>query len=189
MKNKSTVLLIVGIIVIIAGAVFAYDKLSALYTPENYLPSENASTSESDKPKIPAPDFTVYDMNGDPVKMSEIGKGKKVVLNFWATWCGYCKDEMPDFDEVYKEMGDDVVFMMINLPHSRGETVEKAQKYILEEGYSFPVYFDNDNVIYQNYDVSGLPATYIINSDGTFFGYTQGRLPKEALVNAINNAY
>ena len=96
---------------------------------------------------------------------------------------------MPDFDEVYKEMGDDVVFMMINLPYTRGESVEKAKEYIAENGFSFPVYFDNDQDVYMNYDVSGLPATYIINSDGTFFGYTQGRLPKDALVNAINNAY
>ena len=65
-------------------------------------------------------------MDGNPVILSEIGKGKKVVLNFWATWCKYCKEEMPDFDEVYKEMGDDVVFMMINLPYTRGESVEKA---------------------------------------------------------------
>ncbi|MBQ2911713.1 MAG: TlpA family protein disulfide reductase [Clostridia bacterium] len=185
MKNKSTLLLIIGIAVILVGAVFAYNKLGALYTPENYLPTSAAS----DKPKIDAPDFAVYDMDGNSVLLSEIGKGKKVVLNFWATWCKYCKEEMPDFDEVYKEMGDDVVFMMINLPYTRGESVEKAKEYIAENGFSFPVYFDNDQDVYMNYDVSGLPATYIINSDGTFFGYTQGRLPKDALVNAINNAY
>ncbi|MBR4878261.1 MAG: TlpA family protein disulfide reductase [Clostridia bacterium] len=185
MRTKSSLMLIFGIAAILIVAVFAYGKLSALYTPENYLPTE----TDGEKPKIEAPDFAVYDMDGNPVLLSEIGKGKKVVLNFWATWCDYCKQEMPDFDELYKEMGDDVVFMMINLPYSKGETVEKATKYVLEEGYSFPVYFDKDKDIYQSYDVSGLPATYIINSDGTFFGYTQGRLPKDALVNAINNAY
>ena len=182
---KKNVILIFGIAAILIAAVFAYNKLGALYTPENYLPT----ASDSDKPKIDAPDFAVYDMDGHPVILSEIGKGKKVVLNFWATWCKYCKEEMPDFDEVYKEMGDDVVFMMINLPYTRGESVEKAKEYIAENGFSFPVYFDNDQDVYMNYDVSGLPATYIINSDGTFFGYTQGRLPKDALVNAINNAY
>ena len=143
MKNKSTLLLIIGIAVILVGAVFAYNKLGALYTPENYLPS---GTTESDKPKIDAPDFAVYDMDGNSVLLSEIGKGKKVVLNFWATWCKYCKEEMPDFDEVYKEMGDDVVFMMINLPYTRGESVEKAKEYIAENGFSFPVYFDNDRM-------------------------------------------
>ena len=182
---KKNVILIFGIAAILIAAVFAYNKLGALYTPENYLPT----ASDSDNPKIDAPDFAVYDMDGNPVLLSEIGKGKKVVLNFWATWCKYCKEEMPDFDEVYKEMGDDVVFMMINLPYTRGESVEKAKEYIAENGFSFPVYFDNDQDVYMNYDVSGLPATYIINSDGTFFGYTQGRLPKDALVNAINNAY
>ena len=182
---KKNVILIFGIAAILIAAVFAYNKLGALYTPENYLPT----AADSDKPKIDAPDFAVYDMDGNPVLLSEIGKGKKVVLNFWATWCKYCKEEMPDFDEVYKEMGDDVVFMMINLPYTRGESVEKAKEYIAENGFSFPVYFDNDQDVYMNYDVSGLPDTYIINSDGTFFGYTQGRLPKDALVNAINNAY
>ena len=122
---KKNVILIFGIAAILIAAVFAYNKLGALYTPENYLPT----ASDSDKPKIYAPDFAVYDMDGNPVLLSEIGKGKKVVLNFWATWCKYCKEEMPDFDEVYKEMGDDVVFMMINLPYTRGESVEKAKEY------------------------------------------------------------
>ena len=80
---KKNVILIFGIAAILIAAVFAYNKLGALYTPENYLPT----ASDSDKPKIDAPDFAVYDMDGNPVILSEIGKGKKVVLNFWATWC------------------------------------------------------------------------------------------------------
>lgn len=183
-KPNATVIISVCLIAVLACAVFLYGKLINLYTPEKHLSAATAS----DDYKVEAPDFSVLDMDGNKVTMSEITKGKKAVLNFWATWCDYCADEMPDFDDVYKEYDGEVVFMMVNLTDGQRETVDKAKAFIEKKGYSFPVYFDTENEVHQWYDVSGLPSTYIINSDGTFFGFTQGRLHGDALKEAIDNA-
>ena len=79
--------------------------------------------------------------------------------------------------------------MMINLSDGQRETVENAKAFVEKKGFSFPVYFDSDEEVHQWYDVTGLPSTYIINSDGTFYGFTQGRLHGEALKEAIANAH
>lgn len=184
-RPNATVIIAVCFAALMVISVMLYSKLMNLYTPEKHLSAATAS----DDYKVEAPDFSVYDTDGNKVSMSEVCEGKKAVLNFWATWCDYCVQEMPDFDEVYKECGDDVVFMMINLSDGQRETVENAKAFVEKKGFSFPVYFDSDEEVHQWYDVTGLPSTYIINSDGTFYGFTQGRLHGEALKEAIANAH
>ena len=80
-----------------------------------------------------APDFTVYDLDGNPVSLSDYF-GKPIVLNFWASWCGPCKMELPDFQETYDELGGDVQFLIVNLTDGSRETVETASAYLKEQG-------------------------------------------------------
>ncbi|MBQ4347432.1 MAG: TlpA family protein disulfide reductase, partial [Firmicutes bacterium] len=87
-----------------------------------------------------APDFTVYDSEGNAVMLSDF-IGKPIVLNFWASWCGPCKMEMPEFNEAYAELGEDIQFLMVNVTTGR-ETQESASAFIEENGYSFPVFYD-----------------------------------------------
>ena len=85
---------------LLLAAVIGYEYLSANY--DNEVPSQNASSSEA----VMAPDFTVFDGEGNPVSFSDFS-GKPVVINFWATWCGYCVKEMPSFEKAFEEFGDE----------------------------------------------------------------------------------
>ena len=91
--------------------------------------------------KNTAPDFTVLDKDGNTVRLSE-KFGKPIVINFWATWCPPCKQELPDFDKLCKEYGDRVVFMMVNLTDGYRDTVDGTKRFVSGKGYTFPVYFD-----------------------------------------------
>ena len=123
-------------------------------------------TNSKDKNSTtPYKDFQLEDSNGNKVKLSDI-KDKPIVLNFWASWCGPCKNEMPDFDEVYKEYGKDVEFMMVNLTDGAQETKNTAKSFIDKEGYSFPVYYDVDEEGARAYNVMSIPVTYFINMYG-----------------------
>ena len=146
--------------------------------------TEEATTEEPEEPTNPAPDFTMVDMNGNKVKLSDL-RGKPVVLNFWASWCGYCVHEMPDFEEYYKLYGDEIHFVMLNTL-SGGETVASAKKFISNNGYTFPVYFDEEKLAYYTYGAYiGIPRTYFIDAKGNLVTHAPGMINAEVLKQAI----
>ena len=106
------------------------------------------------------PELT-FDLAGKPVKLSDF-RGKTVVLNFWATWCGPCRLEMPDFEALQRERSD-VVFIGIN----QRENEEQVRKFAVEVGATFPLVLDRTGDIAANFNVNlGLPTTYLIDADG-----------------------
>lgn len=184
MKNsvKWTVvaLLLVGII---AGASVMYNKLSNDYNNEIISQSTENQKQQSNKTN-PAPDFTVLDTNGNKVSLSDY-KGKPVVLNFWATWCYYCKEEMPDFNEAYKNHPD-VQFLMVNATDGVQETLEKAKSYVNEQGFEFDIFFDTNQEAVYNYHVSGFPTTYFIDKHGDIVAQRTGMIDKNTLESGID---
>ncbi len=138
--------------------------------------SERGSATETETaPSRPMPeyDFTVYTADGQAVKLSDL-RGKPIVMNFWATDCPYCVQEMPDFQAAYEKYGDEVTFMMICITSFRGRSVEHEQAYIDEKGYTFPVYYDTANQVAYGFGISSLPLTYFMYDDFTFYGYIPG---------------
>ncbi len=154
--------------VVIAGASLLYDTLSAqVQIGLATTPQDTGAGSETEAALVPAPDFTCYDLEGNAHKLSDF-RGKPVILNFWASWCGPCKMEMPDLDKAWQAYGDQIHFLLVDLTDGSQETVEKASSYIAEQGYSFPVYYDLDMEGAYAYSVTGIPVTYFIDSEGNF---------------------
>jgi len=129
----------------------------------------------------PAKDIAVYDREGNTVKLSDM-KGKPVVINFWATWCGPCKSELPAFQQAYEAYGEDICFMMVDMVQGRTETKAGAIEYVDGQGYTFPLYFDEDGTAVVTYDIGAVPATFVIDAKGQLVDSHVGALSYDALV-------
>jgi cytochrome c biogenesis protein CcmG/thiol:disulfide interchange protein DsbE len=125
-----------------------------------------------------APDFTVYDAAGKAVTLSSF-RGKPVVINFWASWCYYCKLEMPDFSAVYQKEKDNVQFLFIDWVGSYpSETPATAAAYLKSQNYPFTSYYDTKNDAVGKYQLTGIPATYYINRKGQLVAGSPGATTK-----------
>lgn len=188
--TTKTVLGLIALVIIIVASTILYNKLSEQYTPENTMSDtadENQNSSDSDaqdKEAFLAQDFSMEDAQGNTVKLSDF-IGKPIVLNFWASWCPPCKSEMPDFETVYKELGEDVTFIMLNATDGSRETKEIAQNFIEEQGFSFPVFYDTSMEASYAYGVSSLPTTVFIDKDGYLITGAIGSLSEESLRGGI----
>ena len=120
-----------------------------------------------------ADDFSVLDVEGNTVKLSEL-KGRPVVINFWATWCRYCVQEMQEFEKICQESGDDIEIMMIDLTDGISETMESADNYIDENGFTFPVYYDTGGYAAKAYGIHSIPQTFFINAEGSLMAKING---------------
>lgn len=148
------------------------------------IPETNDDTATEENTPFTAPDFTVYDREGNAVHLSDF-LGKPVVLNFWASWCGPCKSEMPDFEEIYKEYGKDIHFVMVNLTDGDRETMDTATTFLDNSGYTFPVYYDKDIDAAYTYQVYGIPVTYFINAEGHLIAQGTSALDAETIKRGI----
>ena len=178
MKNKKVrfILLAVLSITLLFGALFAYN-----YLTERYQATEAPVRDEND---IKAVDFTVYDEDGNPVNLFDYA-GKPIVLNFWATWCGPCKSELPAFDKLCKEYEGKIQFMMVNVTDGYKETVQGVKAFVDENEYSFPVFYDTTLQAASIYGAQSIPLTVLISSDGYLEAYQMGAVSEQALRNAL----
>ncbi|MEF7636351.1 redoxin domain-containing protein [Bacillus thuringiensis] len=113
-----------------------------------------------------APDFELTKLDGTNVKLSGL-KGKKVILNFWATWCEPCQQEMPDMEAFYKEHKENVEILAINYtPSEKGGGEEKVSNFIKEKGITFPVLLDKNIDVTTAYKVITIPTSYFIDTKG-----------------------
>lgn len=199
-----------GLVILIGGSALLYNQLKENYSLGNSLLAETTKNieqetdsvtetkeqikkdekeeetqAETETEIIQAPDFTVQDMDGNDVKLSDMF-GKPIVLNFWASWCEPCKNEMPEFEEVYKERKDDVIFMMVNMTDGKRETLTSAKNHIEEKEFTFPVYFDMTQEVMYTYSVWSLPTTYFIDADGNLVTGARGQIDKKTLEYGIS---
>ena len=204
-----------GILMILMGALMLTGKMNAI---TGYLSDASISTEDSkkddvtneektdegvdssadkeseadtqEKETVPAPDFTLIDQYGNTHTLSEY-KGKTVFLNFWATWCGPCRNEMPDIQKLYEEYsreGDEALIVLgVATPGIGGEgTEEEIVQFLEENGYTYPVLMDTTGEIaYGTWGVSSFPTTYMINRDGNVEGYISGQLSEEIMRSII----
>ena len=198
MKEKKTLLLLIlALALLLGGASVLYTRLGANFTPDQLAvqeqpPQQTESPTAEEPPveesvpaKIQAPDFTVYDKDGSEVHLSDFF-GNPIVVNFWASWCGPCKMEMPDFHETYLELGDEIQFLMINMTDGSRETVDIAADFIAEQGYTFPVFYDTALSAAITYGAYSLPTTYFIDADGYAIAQATGAISADILMQGIN---
>ena len=131
-----------------------------------------------------APDFTCYDDAGNAVALSDM-RGKPVVVNFFASWCGPCKMEMPYFDECYAKYGDRVTFMMVNLCAFGNDTKENGKQMVESGGWTFPVYFDTDGEAATTYAIRAMPTTIFVSAEGELKGRHTGMMDRETLEKTV----
>ena len=121
----------------------------------------------------PIEDFELEDLAGNLVKLSDF-KGKIVFLNFWATWCPPCKEEMPHMQTFYdKYKDDDIVVLAVNptqVENQGSSDSDKAEKkvreFIDQKSFTFPVLLDKDDSVWAFYQQRGIPANYVIDTEG-----------------------
>jgi len=138
--------------------------------------ANNEETGTADK--IMAPDFTLKDLSGNDASLSDY-KGKIVFLNFWALWCKYCIEEMPDFNTLDKELeqAGDAVILTVNVQDS----AEDVQEYLTKNNIDLNVLMDEDGSTASTYGISGFPTTFILNPDGSLYTYIPGKTDIETL--------
>ncbi len=207
MKSKKKFILLLAVfIVLIAGSAIAYqalkDKGQANVLKEANTTKDtdkkNASSEQTDNANdtsdsnegagsssMQAPDFSVYDVSGKEVSLHSLF-GKPIVLNFWNSNCPPCKQEMPEFEEVYQSRKDDITFVMVDTVGFMGETLEAGKKYVEEGKFTFPVYYDTSQEAVYTYGVSAFPTTYFLDKDGNVVTGAQGAIDKATLEKGIS---
>ena len=166
------------------GAAIAYNALAGAEGPgANLQGSQQSSAAQQANPL--APDFEVEAADGTLVQLSQL-KGTPVVLNFWASTCGPCQSEMPGFQAAFKQYGDQLQFMMVDIPGFNGETVERAKRFLQDNSYTFPAYFDTQGRAAAAFGLSSLPRTYFIDAQGAVVASAAGALDEQALQEGID---
>ncbi len=131
-----------------------------------------------------APDFSLEDLNGKKVKLSDF-RGQPVMVNFWATWCGPCKLEMPHMQEAQDEISAETGFKILAV--NLGEDKDTAYKFLQENKFSFTALIDKDRTVaYGKYKLIGLPTSFFIDRDGVIRDIQTGPLAtKEHLMSKL----
>ena len=153
----------------------------------------SAKTNQKDDVKVP--NIVLYDQYGKKHNIEEY-KGKVVVINFWATWCRYCVQEMPDFEKVYKEFGSnqkDVIILGVAGPKSKENPnnidVQKDEisQFLKKKNITYPTLMDESGKSFEKYGIRAFPTTFVINKKGYLEGFVSGAINAEQLKQAINS--
>ncbi|MEG0843498.1 MAG: cytochrome c biogenesis protein/redoxin [Romboutsia sp.] len=196
-ENMNAIKRIGGIILIISGIMM----LSGGIKEVKYIQEKNSKTQQEqynsnsknekqESDEVIPPDFTLYDQYGKEHTLSQY-KGKTVFLNFWATWCSPCKQEMPHIEEIYKEYGlnkEEVVILGVAAPNLGREGNEEYIKTFLKDSeYTFPVVFDLSRDLMYQYGIDAFPSTFIIDKNGYAQKYIPGAMDKKTMKHVIDS--
>lgn len=135
------------------------------------------------------PNFTLPDMNDRQVSLSDL-KGQVVILNFWATWCPPCRQEMPEFNEMDADLkkSGKAVFLAINLTDGRRETKSKVSQFMTSNKYGFNVLLDTKQKAAGIFSIRGIPTTIVIDRDGVLHDQIVGATTKSRVMAIVESA-
>ncbi len=176
-----------GIVVLCMGIYMLNTGFTSIKALENKT-SDNTTVVENSNDEnltdIEKYSFTLKDNKGNDVTLSEY-KGKTVVLNFFATWCTYCKMELPSLEEI-NSTRDDIVIFLVATPNIGNEgSKEYIESFMEENGYSMTVLYDETGEVVSKYNVSGLPTSFFFKPDGSVLGYVPGYVEESSLISIL----
>lgn len=183
MKKYSFIVWILIFVLVIGGGYYFIEKFGGedLSDPVVQEPQEETTEDEtpSEEPvaddtiselkvKTPfTPDFTVLDGNGEEVSISEY-RGKKVIVNFWASWCPPCIREMPEFQALHNELNEEeTILLAINLTDGQRETKTLADNFLAENNLNLNVLYDTVGNAFYEFGVTSIPQTFFLDEEGT----------------------
>ena len=144
----------------------------AVNKSDSYTKNQESNNIKNNSSKILAPDFTLTDLNGNIVTLSNL-RGKKVFLNFWASWCEPCRNEMADIERLYQETKDtDLVILTINSTENKST----VQSYLKANNLNFTVLLDTREEAALNYLTGFIPASFFIDKDGYIVSREEGAI-------------
>ena len=189
-KIGAVLLIVMGILTLTgATGTISADLAAVSGTTQEEPAAEQEDTTGAQEesgeiPVVPAPDFTLTDQYGETHTLSDY-QGQTVFLNFWATWCGPCKMEMPDIQALYEEWdenaGDLVVLGVAGPGIGQEGSAEDIAAFLEENGYTYPVVMDDTGALFYQYGISAYPTTFMIDTEGNVFGYVQGAVSREVM--------
>ncbi len=195
---KKFIIYLICFVVLILGAKVGYENLNVKYTPDVLQPNTSLKDDKNqsgeaeisgdeltDKKEYQAIDFEVLNESGERVKLSSYF-GKPIVVNFWATWCGPCQAEIPEFIDAYEKYGEDVEFLMVNLTDGHTDTVESVKEFVNENKYDFPLYFDTEYSASNAYQVYSIPQTLFVDEKGNIQNLYIGMIDSRVLESEIS---
>ena len=162
-------------------------------TDESGKTESQGSADDTERTLTPAPlsDLELTDQFGNTHSLANY-RGKVIFLNFWATWCGPCRNEMPDIQKLYEEysaQGEDaeVVILGIAGPGIGQEgSAEEIADFMTENGYTYPVLMDTSGEMFTQYGISAFPTTFMIDKDGNVYGYVPGQMTEDIMRSIID---
>ncbi|MCM3638214.1 redoxin domain-containing protein [Sporosarcina luteola] len=152
-----------------------------------YVTSVIDDESGLEKGKAP-PNFELPTLSGEKVKLTDY-KGKIVILNFWASWCGPCKVEMPHMQNYYKNKKDaaNVEIIAVNMTSEERGGKKSIEKFVKEYGLTFPILLDNDGDVLDLYNIITIPTTYVIGTDGVISQKILGPMDEKMINELVEN--
>ena len=176
-----------GIVVLCMGIYMLNTGFTSIKALENRT-SDNTTvvdnTNDESLTDIEKYSFTLKDSHGNDVTLSEY-KGKTVVLNFFATWCTYCKMELPSLEEINNTRDDIVIFLVATPDIGNEGSKEYIESFMEENGYSMTVLYDETGEVVSKYNVSGLPTSFFFKPDGSVLGYVPGYVEESSLISIL----
>jgi len=178
-KKRKYIKLVASIAIILILGISIYFLNSYVMSNQSKSNSQNVSGVNTADKKVQvgtekgdlAPDFSLKDINGNTVTLSKL-RGRKVILNFWATTCPYCKIEMPELNKFYQNHKKDVVLLAIDI----GEEKSTVENYLEGKGYGFTILLDSDAKTAINYKVQFIPMSFFIDEKGIIRSISNGAM-------------